>query len=48
MSNTGRLIGLVLTALLFAFSTWMYLQTGDWVAAFFAASGSVQSATTLF
>ncbi len=36
MSNTGRLIGLVLTALMFAFSTWMYLQTGDWVAAIFA------------
>ena len=36
MSSTGRLIGLVLTAIMFAFSAWMYLQTGDWVAAVFA------------
>ncbi len=36
MSHTGRLIGLTLTAMMFAFSTWMYLQTGDWVAAVFA------------
>jgi hypothetical protein len=36
MSDNGRLLGLILTALMFAFSTWMYLQTGDWVAAVFA------------
>ena len=36
MSNTGRLVGLAAAALMFAFSAWMYLQTGDWVAALFA------------
>ncbi|MEM1113749.1 MAG: hypothetical protein AAGI11_17685 [Pseudomonadota bacterium] len=35
MSSTGRLIGLVVSAIMFAFSAWMYLQTGDWVAAIF-------------
>ena len=37
MSGTGRIIGLVLTAAMFAFSSYMFLQTGDWVAAVFAA-----------
>lgn len=36
MTTTGRTIGLVLTASMFVFSTWMYTQTGDWVAAVFA------------
>lgn len=37
MSQTGRWIGLILTAAMLAFSVWMYLQTGDWVALVFAA-----------
>ena len=37
LSNTGRYIGLALTAAMFAFSSWVFLQTGDWVAAVFAA-----------
>lgn len=36
MSNTGSVIALLLTAAMFAFSSWMFLQTGDWVAAVFA------------
>ena len=36
MSKTGRTIGLVLTCAMFAFSTNMFIQTGDWVAAVFA------------
>jgi hypothetical protein len=36
MSNAARMIGLVLTAAMFAFSVWMFSQTGDWVAAVFA------------
>jgi hypothetical protein len=36
MSNTGRYIGLLLTAAMFAFSSWMFIQTSDWVAAVFA------------
>ena len=36
MSDTGRMIGLVAALLMFGFSTWMYTQTGDWVAALFA------------
>ena len=36
MSKTGRYIGLLLTAAMFAFSTWMFVNTGDWVAAVFA------------
>ena len=36
MSKSGRYIGLVLTAAMFAFSTWMYITSGDWVAAVFA------------
>ena len=40
MTRTGKTIGMVATATMFAFSTWMYVQTGDWVAAVFAL-GSV-------
>jgi hypothetical protein len=41
MSMMGKWIGLCLTALMFAFSTWVYLNSGDWVAAVFAvASGA--------
>jgi len=29
-------VGLILTAAMFAFSTWMYWRTGDWVALVFA------------
>ena len=36
LTRTGKTIGLVATAAMFAFSTWMYMQTGDWVAAVFA------------
>ncbi len=36
LSNTGRYIGLLLTAAMFAFSSWMFIETGDWVAAVFA------------
>ena len=36
LTRTGKTIGLVATAAMFAFSTWMYLQTGDWGAAVFA------------
>lgn len=36
MSQTGRWIGLILTAAMLAFSTWIYLNTGDWVALVFA------------
>lgn len=36
MNTTGRYIGLLLTAAMFAFSTYMFLATGDWVAAVFA------------
>ena len=40
MTSTGRTIGLAVTAAMFVFSTWIYTQTGDWVAAVFAV-GSV-------
>ncbi|MEP5568118.1 MAG: hypothetical protein ABJN62_09820 [Halioglobus sp.] len=40
MSRTGKRLGLAATAVMFAFSTWMFQQTGDWVAAVFAV-GSV-------
>ncbi|WP_165954271.1 hypothetical protein [Seongchinamella unica] len=40
MTRVGKTVGLVATAAMFAFSTWMYLQTGDWVAAVFAV-GSI-------
>lgn len=37
MTRRGRLLGLALTALMFAFSAFMFTKTGDWVAAVFAA-----------
>ena len=40
MSVTGKWIGLCLTALMFAFSTWVYLNSGDWVAAVFAVASA--------
>ncbi|MEP0202592.1 MAG: hypothetical protein ABJ084_00590 [Halioglobus sp.] len=40
MSLTGKWIGLSLTALMFAFSTWVYLKSGDWVAAVFAVASA--------
>jgi hypothetical protein len=40
VSSTGRLVGLVVAVGMFIFSSWMYLQTGDWVAVVFAL-GSV-------
>lgn len=36
MTNTGRLLGLLLTGAMFLFSAYMYQRTGDWVAAVFA------------
>ena len=36
MSNTARTIGLALCLGMLIFSTWMYVRTGDWVAAVFA------------
>lgn len=40
MSDTSRVIGLILCLGMLVLSTWMYVQTGDWVAAVFAL-GSV-------
>ena len=37
---SGKWLGLGLAAAMFLFSTWMYVTTGDWVAAIFAL-GSV-------
>ena len=36
MSTTARLIALAITAAMLAFSSWVYIRTGDWVAAVFA------------
>lgn len=36
MSSNAKLLALLLSAAMFAFSGWMYIQTGDWVAAVFA------------
>ena len=36
MTRRGRLLGLALTASMFAFSAFMYSRNGDWVAAVFA------------
>ena len=36
MSSHTRIIALVVSAAMFAFSSWIYVQTGDWVAAVFA------------
>jgi hypothetical protein len=38
VSNTARAIGLLLCLGMLAFSTWMYVRTGDWVAAVFAVA----------
>ena len=38
MSTTARMIALAITAAMFAFSSWVYLQTGDWVAVVFAVA----------
>ena len=35
LSKTGKFVGVVGTAVMFAFSVWMFQQTGDWVAAVF-------------
>jgi hypothetical protein len=40
VSGPARIIALVIAAAMFAFSTWMYMRTGDWVALVFAL-GSV-------
>ncbi|WP_165787069.1 hypothetical protein [Pseudohalioglobus lutimaris] len=37
MAPAGKTIGAALAAVMFAFSAWMFQQTGDWVAAVFAA-----------
>jgi type IV secretory pathway VirB2 component (pilin) len=37
VSQTARVIGIVVTLAMLVFSGWMYLQTGDWVALVFAA-----------
>lgn len=37
MTQAGRWIGMLLTAAMLAFSIWIYLGTGDWVALVFAA-----------
>lgn len=36
VSPRTRIIALAVSAAMFAFSSWMYVQTGDWVAAVFA------------
>ena len=36
MSNTGRVIGLLVALLMMVFSAYMFIKTGDWVAAVFA------------
>ncbi|MCR9184830.1 MAG: hypothetical protein NXH81_05490 [Halieaceae bacterium] len=38
MSPTARNTGIVLTLGMLVFSSWMYLQTGDWVALVFAVA----------
>jgi len=35
MSNGARILGLIVAATMGAFSTYIFLQTGDWVAAVF-------------
>ena len=40
MPAVARLIALVIAVAMFAFSAWMYIRTGDWVAVVFAL-GSV-------
>jgi hypothetical protein len=40
MTAVGKWVGLCLTALMFAFSTWVYMNSGDWVAAVFAVASA--------
>jgi len=40
MSHSARILGLTAAVLMGAFSAWMYVKTGDWVAAVFCL-GSV-------
>lgn len=40
MPPAARLIALIIAAAMFVFSSWMFTQTGDWVAVVFAL-GSV-------
>lgn len=47
MTGVGGIIGLVFTAAMFAFSTWMFMQTGDWVAALFAVGSLAYAAVFL-
>ena len=47
MTGVGGVIGLVLTAAMFAFSAWMFMQTGDWVAAVFAVGSLAYAAVFL-
>ena len=47
MSNSALYAGLALALLMFVFSSWMFIQSGDWVAAVFAL-GSVGYALFFF
>jgi hypothetical protein len=47
MSNSAMVAGLVIALLMFLFSSWMYIRSGDWVAAVFAL-GSVAYALFFF
>ena len=47
MTNTAKFLGLIAALAMFLFSSWMYLQTGDWVAAVFAL-GSIGYALFFF
>jgi hypothetical protein len=47
MPAIARSIALLLAAAMFAFSTWIFMQTGDWVAVIFAL-GSVGYAVYFF
>ena len=47
MTNTAKYLGLAVALCMCVFSSWMYLQTGDWVAAVFAL-GSVAYALFFF
>ena len=40
LSNTSRMAGLAIAGGMFIFSAYMYVSTGDWVAAVFSA-GSI-------
>jgi hypothetical protein len=47
MNQQAKWLGLILALGMFVFSAWMYLQSGDWVAAVFAL-GSVGYALYFF